>query len=158
MTTVTVAAVLLGLAVPSFSRIVRSNQIAAQSNELMASLALARSEAMKRAMRVSVCPVDNPNDPAAVCAANWNAGWIMFTDDFGVGGVRDPADNVIQVFPAVDNGVNVVGPVSVIFSRIGRSEFSETFTVTKQGCSTNDRRQIAVGMSGRISLQRDNCP
>ena len=157
MTALTVGAILVGLAVPAFNNIMRTNQIAAQSNEVISALALARSEAIKRGVRVSVCPVDKPNDPAPECKANWNTGWIMFADDFGAAGTLDPSDTVIQVFPGVDNGVDLAGPAAVTFSRIGRAEFPENFVVTKTGCGKDQRRQVSVGMSGRVSLQRSDC-
>ena len=55
MMTVTVLALLLGIAVPSFMETVRNNRIISQNNELISSLNLARSEALKRGGSVSVC-------------------------------------------------------------------------------------------------------
>ena len=55
MMTVTVLALLLGIAVPSFMETVRNNRIISQNNELISSLNLARSEALKRSGSVSVC-------------------------------------------------------------------------------------------------------
>ena len=55
MITVAVLAILLSLGVPSFAETIRNNRVAAQTNELVTALSLARSEASKRGMPVSVC-------------------------------------------------------------------------------------------------------
>ena len=55
MVTVAVAAVLLAIAVPSFTSIVNSSRLTAQANEVVAALQSARMEAVRRNARVSVC-------------------------------------------------------------------------------------------------------
>lgn len=48
MVTVAVLAILSTIAYPSFQSTIRSNRVATTTNELIASLALARSEAIKK--------------------------------------------------------------------------------------------------------------
>ena len=48
MVTLAVAAILLGIAVPSFRDMLERNRIAAQSNELLGGLQTARSEAIRK--------------------------------------------------------------------------------------------------------------
>ena len=48
MITLSVAAILLSLAIPSFQQIAATNRVAGLTNELTAALNLARSEAIKR--------------------------------------------------------------------------------------------------------------
>jgi type IV fimbrial biogenesis protein FimT len=161
MITIAVLAILLGIAIPAFNEIVRSNQIAAQSNSVMSALALARSEAVKRGVRVSLCSADSSSPNASNCstAPNWDSGWIVFSDDFGaVPGAIDASDVILQRWPAMSNGTNVASAdFAVTFARSGRAEFQRSFTVSKVGCGQNQRRTITVDLSGRVSLARSNC-
>jgi len=83
----TISAILVALALPSFRSIIRSSRISSSSNDLLASIDLARSEAIRRNVTVSICRSLNPENVAPVCssavangyAANdWSSGWITF--------------------------------------------------------------------------------
>jgi type IV fimbrial biogenesis protein FimT len=65
MITIAVLAILIALATPSFTSVINSNRLAAQANNLTADLQLARSEAVRRNRRVSVCRTTD----GAACAA-----------------------------------------------------------------------------------------
>lgn len=71
------AGVSLSLAVPGYRMLVRGDQDATAVNQLVTTMQLARSTAVSRNVRVTVCPsasgerCDN---------AHWQDGWIAFTD------------------------------------------------------------------------------
>ena len=71
--TIAVLAILLALAVPMFTSTINNNRLAAQANELVTSLQLANSEAVRRNARITVCP----STDGATCAASgpWT-GWL----------------------------------------------------------------------------------
>ena len=73
MVTVSVLAILLALAWPSFTALINNNRLAAQTNELVASLQLAKSEAVRRNARITVCP---SADGATCAAAGPWTGWV----------------------------------------------------------------------------------
>jgi type IV fimbrial biogenesis protein FimT len=157
MTAIAVLAVLAGLGVPAFTNIVRNSQIAAESGNLVTALTLARSEALKRGVRVSVCGAAG----AEACSedADWSAGWLVFTDDFGDMGVVDENDEVIQAWPAPLTGVAVnTLTQSITYTRNARAEFAGSFNVLKAGCNGDQQRVINVAPSGRVSLTRIECP
>jgi type IV fimbrial biogenesis protein FimT len=52
--TVAVASVLLAMAVPSFNQMIISSRLTAQSNDMLAAINLARSEAIKRNARMPI--------------------------------------------------------------------------------------------------------
>lgn len=86
MITLAVAAILLGLAVPSYREFVQNNRLVSQTNALIADLALARSEAVKRAVPVVLCRSSNPSvDPPSCGGAGqtWTTGWLVFVDANG---------------------------------------------------------------------------
>jgi prepilin-type N-terminal cleavage/methylation domain-containing protein len=74
MVAISISAILVGLAVPEFNRLIRRNSVEASTNLLQSSFAFARSEAIKRATNVSVVPnVAN--------GSNWPAGWQVILDN-----------------------------------------------------------------------------
>ena len=73
--TVVIAGILMALAAPSFSNFVKNNRLTAQANDMIADLALARSEAVKRATTITVCK--STNGLACNAGANWGNGWIV---------------------------------------------------------------------------------
>lgn len=157
MTGIAVMGILLVIAVPSFSSIMRNSQIAAESGNLVAALTLARSEAIKRGVRVSACAA-TADQTACDTTGKWDNGWLVFEDNFGAAGVLDPSDVLVQSWGAPAEKVSITTTaLAVTFSRQARAEFAETFTVTKPGCTSDQRRQISVDISGRVGLKRIAC-
>src|SRR5215470_11160451 len=90
-----IGAILLAVGVPSFSFMIDRNRVAGEVNEMLADLALTRSEALSRRGRVIMCRTADPTAANAVCAAagtDWTSGWIVFVDDTTAGTAfeRDP--------------------------------------------------------------------
>jgi type IV fimbrial biogenesis protein FimT len=88
----TITAILLAFAIPSFQTMIRNNRISSSSNSLLAAMDLARSEAVRRSTVVTVCRSTDPEAVAPGCssaanggyAANdWASGWIVFAKAAG---------------------------------------------------------------------------
>jgi len=77
MVTVVVASIVLTLGVPSFQSFFLNNRMSTQANDLVSSINLARSEAIKRAAQIKVCSSSNQ----ASCGGSWTDGWIVITAD-----------------------------------------------------------------------------
>lgn len=158
--TLAVAAVLLGLAVPSWINLVQSNRVAAESNSLIGALQLARSEAVTRGTRVSVCASANPGVSAPTCSgsANWHTGWIVFTDNTGTTGVKDGTDVLIKVWGALSDGTTLVGTTSEAqFLGTGFSAAARSFTLTPSSCSNDNKRTITLSPQGRAEVASVAC-
>jgi type IV fimbrial biogenesis protein FimT len=158
-----IGAILLGIAVPSFTAIIRQNRIANETNEFMVTLSLARSEAVKRGVRISVCS-SNAAQTACSGATNWSNGWLLFSDPDGAAGTIDPDaaapdDAIIQAWPPPSqHGMNVTaGRAFLSYSSDGRADVATLFTLTPQSCSGNDARTINVNLSGRASKAAAAC-
>ncbi|UOV04717.1 GspH/FimT family pseudopilin [Pseudoxanthomonas mexicana] len=82
MITLAVLAVLITLAVPSFTSLINSNRLAAQSNELVAGLQEARLESLRSNRRVTVCRSTNGTTCNTAAGATWGR-WISFVDTNG---------------------------------------------------------------------------
>ena len=91
MVTISIMAILLAIALPSFQGSLRSNRVATTSNELLASLSLARSEGIKSTRGGGVCASANGTS----CGADWNQGWMVWTEKDG-DGVFDNGETVVR--------------------------------------------------------------
>lgn len=80
LTTLGVLGVSLSLVVPSLDSVTRSNLRASAINELVATLHVARSEAITRNAPIVVCP---SQDGLTCAQVAWEAGWIRFVDSNG---------------------------------------------------------------------------
>src|SRR5690606_30286528 len=88
MMAIAVAGVVLGLGIPNMIEFQRNNAMASASNELVTAVLLARAEAVKRQVPVSLCLSADPDaptptcSPAAVTDAS-NLGFVVWVDDDG---------------------------------------------------------------------------
>lgn len=98
LVTLSVAAILLTIAVPNFQTFVLNNRIANQANMMLVALNYARSEAVKRGGTVTVCPSSNGTSCSG--GTSWSSGWIVFVDPNSDGVVAANSD-VLRVFPAL---------------------------------------------------------
>ena len=105
MVTLAIAGVLVGLAVPSMREFMRNSRLTSASNDLLHSLSLARTEAIKRQTgRVTVCASADPNaaDTALACSYGTMSGWIVFVDANSDGQFDNGADTVLSRGAASD--------------------------------------------------------
>jgi type IV fimbrial biogenesis protein FimT len=177
MIAVAVLGILLGIGVPSFQGIMRQNRLAAQTNELLAAAAMARSEAVKRGTTVSICPMTAPDadENVVACADNssWSNGWMVFSDDQGTVGEYDhdgtePDDVIIQRWtPSTDRRITVTN--AAVTSLTYRGDGGTTlgaggatiFTVAPEAgyCSNaQGARDVTITATGRVNAVRRDCP
>lgn len=103
--TVVIAAILLTLAAPNLSSFLQRDRLGAQANELLADLAYARSEAIKRGAVVIVCKSDDATAADPTCnttvADPWTKGRVIFIDNVTVN--NDPDDGeVLRIRQGLD--------------------------------------------------------
>lgn len=152
MITLAIAAILLTMAVPSFSSFVRGNRATTQTNDLIATLQLARGEAIKSNRRVSICM---SSDQSTCSGTNWASGWIVFTDT-DANGTRAGTETLIRVHEALPNstltvaGFSTANYVQYLSTGFISSTSAGTFTLTQSGCTTPGVVNIAT--TGRVAL------
>ena len=179
--TMTIAAILLSVGIPSFINTILTNRLAGATNEMVSMLMYARAEGVKRNSPVIICRSSNGascNNPAG----GWEAGWIVFIDG-NCSGTYDPAgahpdtsgscpgsaqpDQIVNVHSAISGGLSITGSSSVAndirFSSIGINlEPMGTLTVKSASDTTNSNiRLLCIGVSGRSHLMpkgTSTCP
>lgn len=164
LVTISIAAILASIAIPSFNKMLESNRVSAASNDFLSALMLTRSEAAKRSISVSICTSSN-NTSCATDIDDYSAGWIIFTDcngdkvitttattcDLDGDGVNDP-DQILRVEGGL-KGVSITSsgaPDAYTYRFSGRAP-NESFNIGV--ASDKITKKISVALTGRAKLE-----
>lgn len=142
MVVVAIAAILAALAFPSFTGTIRSNQVATGTNELLASLSLARSEAIRGTRSAGICA----SSDGATCGSDWNAGWLVWTDAGNTGlGTLGSGDTIVRYSQAKPKvSINTGTVAAFIFDSRGR------MTARNSGGSVISASSPAIGLQSSV--------
>ena len=149
MITMTISAILLAIAVPSYQSITTNMRMSNEINALSSDLNFARSEAVKRGLNIDVCPPLN-----GVCNTgpnlNWAAGWMVFDA---------AAAKQLRVSSGITQGDTFNGGATPItFTPAGYTQFASTITLHNKNDDVNQRRCL-VFATGSWTIQNGaNCP
>jgi type IV fimbrial biogenesis protein FimT len=80
MITLAVAGTLAAIAVPNMRDFMRNNRLSSSANDMLRSVQVARSEAVKRQQIVTTCASADPNATNPTCSNGVMTGWIVFHD------------------------------------------------------------------------------
>jgi type IV fimbrial biogenesis protein FimT len=109
-------AVLMSLTVPDLGGIRHRHQMQSRAEHLLSSLLLARSEALHRQQRVTVCvrqdQLANPSGEVCDVAGTWSQGWVVFVDSNG-NALRDGSETVLLVQTALADFMSLKGNTTV---------------------------------------------
>jgi type IV fimbrial biogenesis protein FimT len=98
LVTLSVAAILTAIAVPSFSSFIKNESQVTTVNSLVYALSFARSEAIKQDLSIYLCP----SSDGQTCAANWASGWLVY--NLPAGAVNP---NPLQNWSAIRTGTSL---------------------------------------------------
>ncbi|OUR73993.1 hypothetical protein A9Q78_01885 [Methylophaga sp. 41_12_T18] len=162
--TLSIAAILMAIAAPSFSGIIQNNRMTTQYNELLASLSLARSEAIKRTQRVTVCQ-SSTNNSCGGDSSSWHSGWIVFVDE-NADNTRDAGEDILRANSVLagNNTLSYGARTRVGFDSDGLASGGSngTFTLCDSRGDSN-RQGLVISPTGRArpAVSGDNvvdCP
>lgn len=161
MITIGILAILLAIAVPSFSNIIKENRNVATVNSLTAAISLARAEAIRRSRNVSICASTN----GLTCGGNWQDGWLVLIDSVSVTGATPvpalPTD-VLQVESAQQDIAitQMAGPAWIRFSARGLVQEPIDLDIKPTVCKpgVNYYRDYSVNLVGRVGATKTVCP
>jgi len=176
MVTISIAAILLSMAIPSFVSTIQSNNLTTHTNELISALNLARSEAIKRGVQVTLA---RKSDTATV----WEAGWDVFVDKDGDESFADadpanpcetnaddsPAEDcLLKTYDALPDGYtirtsddtdyqNYAVYLPTGFAKIAAEEI---FRLCDSSGDETKSRAIHINTLGRVRVEEgtDSCP
>lgn len=150
-----VAAILLTIAIPGYAFLVSTSRLAAVTNDLVTALQLARSEAIRRNVHVSVCK-SGGSASACVQTGNWQSGWLVFVDK-GTVGVVDGNDLALWSQPASSSGATINTSTYSHYIRYGPDGRSRASNNALNGtfhvCAGGNERDIIISNTGRVRLE-----
>jgi type IV fimbrial biogenesis protein FimT len=182
MITISIAAILMAIAIPSFNSTIRSTRLTTYANELITSLNLARSEAIKRGIQMTA-------RRKGANSQQWESGWDIFVDLNGSGTFSDDGDGnlcetntdgspsedcLLRTYDPLSSGytlrtgANYACWVAYIPSGMNRGSGSacnggfanDTFRLCDSSADTTNSRSIIISAVGRprVSKGTTTCP
>ena len=161
MVTLAVAAILVVVAIPSFTNMTKSNRLTSAVNDVVYSLNLARSEALKSG-GASVCV--SADQASCTGGDDWTQGWIVFSD-LNSNCTIDAGESVIRgvdsVPPSPFKMKNVEGNTCIKYSNQGfllpaGAVANFQFCDDREGDKAG--RQINIITTGRPTTNFLPCP
>ena len=166
MIVVAIAGILAAVAAPGMMEFVRANRLSATARQLDADLLLARREAIKRNMRVLVCPVTTAT--AVTCSsgtATWASGWLVCYDA-NQDGDCDRTGNPTTYDAANPNPIRRHGPIEPSLTLTGSADLARfnangsqgtgasALTFTTKGTWTGSKSYVeSVSATGNVSMK-----
>jgi type IV fimbrial biogenesis protein FimT len=167
MVTLTVLGVLITVALPSITKLIQDSRIRSQANDLMTSLAIARSESAKQGVRVTVCTSSNYTSCNGGGASAWKSGYILFAD-VNANGTVDAGDTVLRIGDPlsgrntlVSSGFNAPAAADTIQFRPSGNTNLPAAGGSFKLCDSrvgSFGRLITLGVTGRTSSTPTACP
>lgn len=160
--TIAIAAILLTIAVPSFTDLLRNNRVTSVTNELVGAVNLARSEATRRNGRVNVCA---GNEALTACSNDWDNGWLVWADQNG-DDTFSP-DEILRIYQIPSDQTTLDAGTVTEFGFNGRGlrtggtdNAPVAMVVQADPCNTGKQhqRQLEISTAGRVNVVRQACP
>ena len=168
MVVLSIAGILLAIGIPAFNHLAHSIRLTSATNELVSSLHLARSEAIKRNSRTVMCMSATGTSCAA--SGGWQQGWLVF-HDVNNNAVLDAGETVILTRQAQPAGLLLTGntPVSkyISYSPNGATKLisgafqAGTLTLCNESAVSGAAREVVVSNTGRprtVKVTLASCP
>ena len=160
MVTIAIIGIVALIGIPAFSDFILNNRIRGQTSDFVVQLTHARSEAMRTATRVTVCP-----GTAGGCSgSNWENGWVVFVDANANAAV-DSGETVIGVGAALDGGNTLRSATFSTYisfrhdggsTSIAGGGLAGSFALCDSRGYGDNARAIAVSASGRMKALAAN--
>lgn len=167
---IAIAAILVALALPSFRDVIARYRVQRASEDLVATLYFARSEAMRRGGQVTLRKSPTATGCNAPTNQDWSCGWLVFFDQ-NENGIFDAITDAVLRTTGIPAGVDVMttkgsGPAAMTFDRWGHSSaVAVGFGFHFQPASgtngiSGSEKIVCVSIAGRIRTLTDlpACP
>lgn len=137
--------------------LVQENAKTVAANELVAHLALARSEAVKRRARVRICPTADQRtclDAGARYTA-WQEGWLVYADENRNG--KPEAEEILRVYSGTHKSISIrtsQAREQVTYQPSGSSGGSNVTFAICDARGDKYARYVTINNSGRARVSR----
>lgn len=162
--TVALAAILLAIAAPSFTTIIRNNAMGSARDSLYNAIQYARTEAVSRNTHVSICAAADANFDSCADVDDWAVnGWVVFVDsNTGTGMAFDTTLRVYEPITGIEvrsNGADhfQYQPSGLLTSSVDGA----TVSFCDVDGNATERSLIVANITGQIRTGDDSdatCP
>lgn len=180
MLVITLAALILGLGIPSLTQFIRNNQLTSAANDLLAAVHIARTEAIKRRLPTEMCFSQNPEAATPACNGNGTQGWVVWVDDADPAashsndgnGQIDANEPILLRHSAVPGSLTLVskpggnaGYITFMGTGFARAASDDIAGVVicdqrgnqiQYGSDTSTARGLLIGTTGRPAITRSH--
>jgi type IV fimbrial biogenesis protein FimT len=142
MVALAVMGILIGIAIPAFDSFILSHRLSSYASAFSASARVARSEAMKRNLPVTLCK--SSNGTSCSTSGGWEQGWIVLS-----------GTTVIKRQQATVTGYLLSSSVdSLTFQPNGLGATQSTVVVCRSSPLGTEERQVTVSATGRANISK----
>jgi type IV fimbrial biogenesis protein FimT len=149
LSTISILAVVNATAGPTLSDTIKRNRLSNEADRILTTLNLARSEAVKRNLSVSICR----SSDGATCTGSWEDGWIVFANADGDNTVDSGVDEVIRVYDGPVKGYSLTGTIGTsaitYFSDGSYSGGSDSVQICSADADLEASWTVAINTVGR---------
>lgn len=158
---VAIVALLAALAVPSFTTMLMKRSVQSAALALVTDMRYARSEALRRSVKVSICSLATGSTSACSGSpAQWENGWMVFVDTGATVGTWEAGEDVVRVqqpptnIATINNATSSVANVFT-FEANGIAKASTATLIVKPARNSSDTndRVICISINGRPALR-----
>lgn len=164
MITVAVLAIVVAIAVPSFTEQIRNNRSVSIANEFVDTISFARAQAASRPARISICA----SNDGETCTGNWADGYIVFIDTVATDTTVPPAvGQVLKYSQRARGEVEMVAAFGanatnfIRFTSIGTLARLSVDPLTIKSkitnCKGNYSRAITITLAGQTTVLPQDC-
>jgi type IV fimbrial biogenesis protein FimT len=161
MVAIAIALVLMAISAPYMMRMMRNASLSTSAHDFLSTLNYARSEAIKRQQRVTICK--SADGVTCTTQGDWDQGWIVFVDAEAQAQVADAGD-ILRVREALKDPMTLEGnmPVSNYVSYVGNGATQYVSGAFQAGTLTlcNQERGVnfVLARAGRVRTESISCP
>lgn len=151
-----IAAILMGVAVPSFIDMSVRNRLVTTTNDFISTINLARSEAIRRGVPIRICGTED----GETCDADaWSSGWLVYADANNDGDL-DNTDPVIRVHEGLAPGYTLspddAFASSLSYGPDGSATNIGVFAICHKDEVEGARAIVVTRLRPRVSRDTDN--
>jgi type IV fimbrial biogenesis protein FimT len=154
MVAVGIIAILAAVAFPNFQQSLRGNRVAGATNQLIAAVALARSEAVRTSRGSGICS----SADGISCGGTWSDGFLVWADTNANGTYEAATDRALRYVQGSPR-VEVTGPAAenaVRFDARGRLVAQQVITLEPDECGGKAmRRSLTIAPTGQVRKPAD---
>lgn len=147
---ISIAAILLAIAVPSYSSSQLNSQLRVSANDLIGSINLARSEAIKRGTTVTLCASADGES----CGGEWHEGWLVLRE---ADALHDEAV-ILQSVTGIPAGFQLTESsdnAALLFQSTGVEATAATFKLCRSSPEPGSQERIvSMDATGRAFVKR----